>query len=300
MKKYLCKEKMQCPVCLSSSYTLRKDCSEILGLKSPYCILECHVCGLKRLDPQLTESELTDLYSDAYFAHSDKSNLKLQDIISTTQYELDVKSRYWKFEETLRNIRRHNPSLNDFLDVGAATGDMVNIANNNGFNADGIEMSVFAIDEAKAKYGVNLMNKYLCDLDDCSYEILHLNHVFEHFNSPLVEVKHLNRVLKEKGVLYLEIPFQFNLIELVLFKFLGRKKPFTLHSIHHPFFYTPKTIKKILESNGFSILSVNIFSFRRLSHQRGFNFKHFFWYILSFFGIGNFIEVYAMKSSRKL
>lgn len=291
-------ENINCPICKSSSYSKNSEFSRILGVKDPFNVVVCENCGLRSLQPQLTSNELTDLYGDSYFNDNKLTNLKFDNLATSTHYESDVKSRFSKFNLTLENFKRFNKNFTKMLDVGAATGDMVNIARKYGFNAEGIELSPYAIAKAKEKYNIVLMQKFLSDVGDNSFELIHLNHVFEHFNSPRIELNHLNRILIVNGILYIEIPYQFHIVERLKYRFFSQPRPFTLHSIHHPYFYTVETIKSLVKSSGFEIIKLNVFSIKRYKDEtKGSWFKVFFWYILSLFGIGNYIELYAKKVS---
>jgi SAM-dependent methyltransferase len=183
------------------------------------------------------------------------------------------------------------------LDVGAATGDMVNIACEMGYQAEGIELSKFAIARAKELYNIDLKQLFLNEIESNSFQIVHLNHVFEHFNDPLTELNHLNRILVDNGILYIEIPYQFHLMERIKYKFFSKPRPFTLHSIHHPYFYTPGTIKSMVINSGFEIIKLNVFSSKRYMETNKNWFKMIFWLIISILGIGNHIELYAKKST---
>jgi predicted TPR repeat methyltransferase len=289
---------INCPICFSSDYTENIEFSRILGIKKPFHVIECAKCGLRSLQPQLTENELSDLYGDSYFNNNQITNLKFDNLATLTQYEYDVHTRFSKFRATLENFIYLNGNFKKLLDVGAATGDMVNIAREMDFKADGIELSSYAIAKAKEIYNIDLMQKFLSDVEDNSYELIHLNHVFEHFNNPSQELKHLNRILIDKGILYIEIPYQFHIVERLKYRYFSQPRPFTLHSIHHPYFYTVRTIKSLVENSGFEIIKINVFSHKRYKEEsNGSWFKSIFWYILSLFRLGNFIELYARKKS---
>jgi len=289
-----------CPICSQNAW--RKDiiASSILLLPQKYNIWVCTNCGQRNLHPELTPSELDDLYSGAYFGgHEKVSSETIADIeVAATDYVSDLAvARHEKYAKSIQKMKELHPTAKTLLDVGAATGDFVKIAQEKGLNAQGIEYSQFAIELAEKMHGIKLQNLELSEVKSNNYfDIIHLNHVFEHFNRPIKELGHIHRLLSENGLLYIEIPYQFHFIEKLNFKF-GKSNPgFTLHSLHHPYFYTPMTISKILKLNGFEIIKLSVFDEARYTGNgiKG-RIKKQLWRVLSGFSIGNHIEIYAKK-----
>lgn len=190
-----------------------------------------------------------------------------------------------------------NPQGKKLLDVGAATGEFVKIAKDIGMHADGIEFSKYAVTKAKEKYGISLWNLPLSGVPkDLTYDFIHLSHVFEHFNEPATELGHISRLLNKEGLIYIEIPYQFHWVEKILFKMKQNPARFTLYSLHHPFFYTPKTIRRLLKLHGFQIIHCSVFdTVRYESKTIAQKIKKIIWYFLSWLSIGNYIEIYAKR-----
>jgi SAM-dependent methyltransferase len=288
-----------CPVCHSTNWEQDEGAGKLLGLSSTYQVLACSNCKLRRLHPQLNQDELNDLYSQGYFNSASLEKSK-QEFEFPENYMDVVIGRHEKFYQVVMELKDLFPSAKNFLDVGAATGDMVHIARKAGFNADGIELSKFAVDQAKKNFGIVLKNIEISEVLDSQYDIVHLNHVFEHFNDPVAELNHLFRIINNGGGLYLEIPYQFHFIERIKNFILPKNTVFSLHSVHHPFFYTPYTIKKILHDHGFSILRFRVFSRDRYPSKTLFQkIKLHLWRVLSWFGVGNYIELTAVKKIKR-
>jgi SAM-dependent methyltransferase len=155
------------------------------------------------------------------------------------------------------------------------------------------------VEQAKAAYGIHLEQAALEDIrKDDSYDIIHLNHVFEHFINPVAELGHIHRLLKRGGMLYMEIPYQFHALEKAMFMMRRSRPTFGLQSLHHPYFYTPSTIQRLLAAGGFDVLSVSVFCPARypartlLEHG-----KKVAWRLLSGMRIGNHIEILAERPS---
>lgn len=289
-------KKSECPVCHADSWQQDSEAGKLLGLSAMYRVLVCVSCGQRKLDPQLSQVDLERLYSQGYFNSASCADSEQMELELPTNY-LDVATdRQDKFLSTVSKLKVVFPAAKSFLDVGAATGDMVHVARKAGLDAEGIEFSEFAVIEARKRFGLELNRVLLSDVPDARYDLVHLNHVFEHFNDPVVELGHLRRITKPGGGLYIEIPYQFHFIDRLKFRLRPIKVPFSLHSIHHPFFYTPRTIKRILHDHGFRLLQFKVFSIDRYPSQTLLQkLKIVSWWILSWFKIGNYIELIAAK-----
>jgi 2-polyprenyl-3-methyl-5-hydroxy-6-metoxy-1,4-benzoquinol methylase len=291
--------KFLCPACGYSKWSIDTIATSILGLPSSHEVFTCANCKLSRLAPQLNTEQLTGLYADAYFNKNENISLNYSGIEGTpTDYISETaKERHQHFIRTVDGLIFLNPEGKTLLDVGAATGDFLAIAKDKGLDGHGIEFSEYARTKAKEKYGIELLNLPLSGhTPDFRYDFIHLSHVFEHFNEPITELRHISRLLDKKGMLYIEIPCQFHLIEKFIFKMRRNTGRFTLHSLHHPFFYTPKAIIQLLKSQGFQIIHLSVFEPERYESKLiSQKIKKIIWYLLSLFSIGNYIIIYAKK-----
>lgn len=246
--------------------------------------------------PLLELKEMKSLYDQAYFDSPNADKAGFENIQLVDDYAKAVKSRLPKFDHTLHVFKKLFPGKQKLLDVGAATGEMVMMARKAGYQAEGIEFSDFAVNQAKKKWDIVLKQTPLSKIDSKSFDIIHLNHVFEHFADPVAELKNIHRILTTAGGLYIEIPYQFHIVERLKHKFATRPVPFSLHSLHHPFFYTPTTIRRILTDNGFQILELNVFAAKRYPDLTSLQqVKRLFWWLASLVNVGNYIEIMATK-----
>jgi SAM-dependent methyltransferase len=172
---------------------------------------------------------------------------------------------------------------------------MVRIARDAGLDAEGIEISEFAIACARQQHGVELQKLTLDQLPTANrYDGIHLNHVFEHFLDPAAELAHLRRLLRPGGILYIEVPFQFTSIERWLYRFGFKRPELSLHSLHHPYFYSPATLRRLLQRHGFEVLQVSVFDpLRYPADSLRQRFKKALWRSLARLGIGIYIEIFV-------
>jgi 2-polyprenyl-3-methyl-5-hydroxy-6-metoxy-1,4-benzoquinol methylase len=147
--------------------------------------------------PQPPLDELPSYYeSEDYISHTDSKRTLFEKL-----YHL-VKTNALKNKVTL--ITNENPSKGSLLDIGAGTGDFLNQAKNNGWKCLGIEPNEKAKNIAIAK-GVQFVTT-LDGLDDHSFDVITMWHVFEHVPDLEVQIKTLKRLLKPNGTIFIAVP----------------------------------------------------------------------------------------------
>ena len=284
-----------CPLCQSTKSEQMDVYSAILNLtsNSESCVVHCENCGVYYLWPNISDNLISELYSKSYFTGVSECDGNLRIPSSNNDYESGVAvGRQGKFRETVKTLLKHVPNAINILDIGAATGDFLAIAQEYGLSVSGIELSSYASAKAKEKYGFEFHQTGIADYKgDEKYDLIHMNHVFEHFSSPHQALERLGKLLKPGGVIYVEVPFQFNFFEMIKFRLTGQRKDFDVSSIHHPIFYRPKTLMKVFKDHGFKCHSMRVFSWSRypafgLIGQV----KRFVWLVASLMGEGTMIE----------
>jgi SAM-dependent methyltransferase len=276
--------------------------SAILNLpgNSESSVFQCVACKVYYLWPNVSDDLISELYSKSYFTGISESDSKLNVPTSSNDYESEfAAARVGKFHETVQALLKHVPNASNILDIGAATGDFLAVAQGYGLSVSGIELSSYAAAKAKEKYGFEFHQTGVEDYrGDEKYDLIHMNHVFEHFGSPHRALDRLVLLLKPGGMIYVEVPFQFNLFEVVKYRLTARRKPFDVFSIHHPIFYRPKTLKKIFKDHGFNCYAMNVFNWSRYSAvgpKR--KLKRLIWFAGAFIGQGIVIEAFFDKKS---
>jgi len=287
----------KCIICREITTKEHKKATWLLGLKEPFRVIRCEKCDLAWLNIGLSADEYMDIYAgERYFVASNEHPGKYSDIVM-------IRLKYFKRRIIkIKSLFEKNSKIK-LLDIGTATGEFVSLCRENKIDAIGLELSDWAVRKAKKRYGKyyyqgDLFNNNLPPL---KFDVIHLNHVFEHFLNPISNLLRIYELLKKDGLLIIEVPFQFDNIIEKFKSVIGKQKPheYSLFSIHHPFFYTTKSISKLLSVYGFTISSLKFYP-----PSTGMDSKIIFGKLIKpillylgarLFRNGNTIEIYAWK-----
>jgi len=164
------------------------------------------------------------------------------------------------FQKRIRRIVAalgHEPA--GMLDVGAGDGVFLAAAQAAGYPVMGIELCAEAAEAANAETGVPVLTgDILLDRPPIAapIDVVVMHHVFEHLLWPLEYLQAVRALLQPGGLFVFEIPQQFtNPIDMV-YRALGRRRPFDAYSLHHPYFYSVDSIRQLMKLAGYEIVSL--------------------------------------------
>lgn len=248
-----------CLLCVGVAGERDRRWYRYLGLVEPYDILRCPQCGLRWLSPRPDVEGYRKLYSsEMYFGGSGASPADYQD---------EAKNRvdYWRVRvRTAAAMLGGNRPTTSFLDYGAATGEFVRVALEEGHACIGMELSADARAEAKVRNGVSLLSPdQLEAINAARFDVIHMNHVLEHMPNPLAHLRWCADRLAPGGLLILEVPQQFDNDLDRLRRWLhlgGRRAHLDAYSLHHTYFFNPTTMTTLLGMAGFKIKSLATFN----------------------------------------
>ena len=206
----------------------------ILGRQNSFVLNKCRKCGLVYVYPQPSKDEISSHYSVRYNPLPVPSNNNFN----------KSKGMLQTVEEKIQKGR--------LLDVGCSYGFFLNTARNNGWEVKGVEIA-----KGPAQYAMNLniaiVEKELIDADfsEGEFDVITMWHVLEHFRDPFTNLLVANNILKKKGFLFLTTPNINSLVAKLCGKYWSWLDPPT-----HLYYYSSKTIVKLLEKAGFNCLYV--------------------------------------------
>jgi 2-polyprenyl-3-methyl-5-hydroxy-6-metoxy-1,4-benzoquinol methylase len=208
--------------------------SAAYGIHPP--IVRCNVCGLVYANPRWQSSVVEDSYS----------------MVEDPIYIEERDGRTLTFRRNLAPFEKfvkENSHTRRLLDVGCHIGVMVEIAQEHGWEAWGIEPSEWASQHARAR-GLHVITGTLNDaqIPDDYFDVVTMWDVVEHLTDPAREIRNAHRVLKPGGVIALHT---IN-IESLFARFMGKRWPWLMEM--HLYYFSPRTLGKMLEQAGFQVL----------------------------------------------
>lgn len=151
---------------------------------------QCRTCGYTFDNPRPTAGEIAGFYS-----RPSKYNSWL-----AQEDAFDRLSR--------RRLAKLPAKAGDLLDVGAGIGQFLFHAREQFASVQGTEVSRSAIEIARRKYGINLIQGQVeaLNLPPASFDVITLFHVLEHVTNPRTTVEACHRLLRADGVLVIAVP----------------------------------------------------------------------------------------------
>ncbi|MDQ3239135.1 MAG: class I SAM-dependent methyltransferase [bacterium] len=152
-------------------------------------------------------------------------------------------------DKYLKEILKYKPT-GKHLDIGCAYGYMLELTSQAGYDAQGIDPSHYAINQAPEHLKNKVMQGTIFDMEfsDKTFDVITMLDVFEHLDNPLSELKEINRILKDDGILLLSTGDSGSIASKIL------KRKWTFYNPpQHLFFFNTQTIKLILKNSDFEI-----------------------------------------------
>jgi 2-polyprenyl-3-methyl-5-hydroxy-6-metoxy-1,4-benzoquinol methylase len=198
----------------------------------------CKTCGLVYLNPRLDDIERHDLYSTG---------------TSNVPHAPDEKYAQMKeagAELILRRLNERVP-LHDkagkVLDIGCGTGSLLGGFQKRGWETYGIEPATNYAEFAREKYGVKVITDFLenASLPSYYFDIITLSHALEHLPDPAQTLASARSLLKDEGLIFIEVP---NILKPISFR--------CFHSLHL-YYYSPNTLSLLLRKTGFEPIELD-------------------------------------------
>lgn len=241
-KNMLTKSTMKCAVCKGKKF---KKISTRVRDSSKYKVVKCQNCGLLQLSPMPSTEENEHFYDRNLQAKNIKapSNLKIirKNSLNDTERRAKMVSGYIKKTQTL-------------LDIGSGYGFFLQEMSNQGYKIAGIEASK-EIRRASAKItGAKVLDINLLKDNNTlpKFDCITLFHVLEHINNPVLFLKIIKKYLNNNGKLIIEVPNSSDM----LLEACEKYRDFYWQRAHL-FYFNAKTLKKVVEKAGFSIISTS-------------------------------------------
>lgn len=217
-------------------------------------VVQCQNCGLIYVNPKPSEDEIAKFYPDTY---SWKETLTAESKITILIRKLEKIYRHHLLHyETSKVVKVANRKTGKLLDVGCGAGDRVDIFRRLGFDTYGIEPSSSA-EYARGHLGLNVKQVDLLEANcpDSFFDIITLHNVLEHTHNPQKVIRELHRILKEDGIVAIQVP-NTDCIQFKLFK----KRWAAVDVPRHLYYFNIGFLKKMLGKGNFEIIKIDHFN----------------------------------------
>lgn len=146
-------------------------------------------------------------------------------------------------------IEKLDKPSSKFLDIGCGLGYLVEYASKKGFDSEGIDLNVHAVENAKQR-GLHVSNKTIDELIESKskYDIISMSHVLEHISYPIYTLKQIRELVNIDGYLILS---QTNYKGV--FPRLFPQLWYGWQPHEHFWHFTPKTLSYMLQISDFEI-----------------------------------------------
>ncbi len=111
-------------------------------------------------------------------------------------------------DATYSYLRRKIKKRGNYLDIGCGNGALLYFALQDGWQAEGIEISEKLADKVRESLGVKVIKAQFpeMDLPDGHYDLVTLRHVLEHIPDSIKALTKINNLLKPGGYALMEFP----------------------------------------------------------------------------------------------
>jgi 2-polyprenyl-3-methyl-5-hydroxy-6-metoxy-1,4-benzoquinol methylase len=240
----------KCDLCNGRNFRfLFKNHDRMLGIPGEFNLVKCDKCGLVFINPSPSKMEVSKYYpKEKYYSLSENplENMKLKIYRIFYKKGFSIKKLIFsplKFIVRSTRIRENG----NFLDIGCGDGKFLRLMREFGMSCYGIEPNN---PKKIAEDRLKILN---CELKDAKFksnffDVITLNHVFEHVNSPSLILEEIYRILKPGGHVIIATP---NIGSLTA-KLFG-KYWLQLDTPRHLFLYSEKTMRDYAEKEGFKV-----------------------------------------------
>ncbi len=237
-------EEIPCALCGGDDVTLLYAPRTPEGEVFP--VVRCLRCDLVYVNPRRKQETLAEIYRKArYFQTSAEGGSGYDDYLADRDLHLAFfRAQLDRIEERVARGR--------LLEVGCATGFLLEEARRRGWDVAGVELSEFASGYARERLGLPVVTGTLRQalFPDGHFGAAVLDDVLEHFADPLSELAELRRVLAPGGVALFHTPNADSPWHRLMGKHWVHTKPG-----EHLFYFTPATVSSLLQRSGFEVAS---------------------------------------------
>jgi len=214
--------------------------------------VRCKSCGLVQMNPQPVKNEIIARYNSEFAG----------DYLS---YELENEAAFLKLQQLALQDAGFDKLEKDFflrakdaedgkpwvLDVGCATGALLESLRAHGWRVTGVEISAGAgYAQEKRNLDIKTVPLEECSFPSDSFDVVLASHLIEHLNDPRSFLTEVRRILKNTGRVFITTP---NISGFQARLYGGRWRSAIFD---HLYLFSIRTLTKLLKSTGFKVKKI--------------------------------------------
>ncbi|PZO82020.1 MAG: hypothetical protein DI629_02540 [Mesorhizobium amorphae] len=185
-----------CPVCGAAGH--RTLATVDRRLKRLHTVA-CSACGLAYTDPMPTEAEL-----DAYYRGVYRLDYQMAGSAPSERHRRKRLAEGRKRQAALGGLLREGSRT---LDMGAGSGEFVELMLDAGYDAHGFEPGALYSDAARGRIGERIRSATWQTADyGPEFDLVSAFHVLEHLPDPVGALRRMRSWLRPGGLVYVEVP----------------------------------------------------------------------------------------------
>ncbi len=202
------------------------------ALTLPREVVRCRKCGLVYVSRREDSEEILKQYSD----------------MVDEKYVEEEQGRRLTARRVLSKLEgfRHG---NRLLEVGCGTGFFLDEAQKRGWEVTGVELSCWAVNFCRDKFGIDVKNMSLEEarFPSSSFDAVVLEDMIEHFMNPRQSLEEIRRILKPDGIVYINTPDIESLASRIL------KARWWGINRYHLYYFSRRTLSRLLDATGLKV-----------------------------------------------
>jgi len=238
---------MTAPVCIACS----SGDSKIFWSDQSRTVRHCRTCDLLFVFPQPDGATLHNQFQADYFSHNGSAGRRLE-----LEFEVWRKPTVTRIARLIRALKPGGT----LLDVGCASGEMLEHFREVKWELYGVEPSEMAFARARERFAdnprVHLFNCYLHQVstEPKSVDVVTVLEALYHMPDPRRELSHIARTLKDDGILAIAVPgYTYQRLRysgVISYLLYGSRCSLTAS---HLFYFSKNSMTELLKSHGFRI-----------------------------------------------
>lgn len=197
-------------------------------------------------NPQPARKAVESRYDEAYLDYEVQNQLAYRELEILAMGDLDLETAAAPLRESRRILGR----LPRALDVGCATGALLDSLRDRSWEVQGVELCEPAAAYGRARFRLAIHGGTLesAKFESETFEFVHASHLIEHLNEPLEFLAELSRITVPGGLLMLTTPN----VDGLQARLFGSDWRSAIYD--HLYLFSSRTLEKLMNKAGFKVL----------------------------------------------